>query len=100
MRIKFDKEYLKYYTYAALGVITMILFYKISDNLGFVRSGAIDMIETGFELLLLVLLEAVRSYFLFRPMRWMEKQGLKNSKGSESNPKSVKELTILAAYGM
>lgn len=36
MRIKFDKQYLKYYTYAVLGVITIILFYKILDNLGFI----------------------------------------------------------------
>ena len=40
MRIKFDKQYLKYYTYAVLGVITIILFYKILDNLGFWNSAA------------------------------------------------------------
>ena len=44
VRIKFDKEYLKYYTFAALGMISAVIFYHIQDNLGFVLSGAASVI--------------------------------------------------------
>ena len=76
MRIKFDKQYLKYYTYAVLGVITIILFYKILDNLGFILSAVSHVVGSAFEILLPIIMGAVLAYFLFRPMRWIEKKSL------------------------
>ena len=77
MRIKFDKQYLKYYTYAVLGVITIILFYKILDNLGFILSAISNVVGSAFEILLPIIMGAVLAYFLFRPMRWIEKKAFK-----------------------
>ena len=84
MRIKFDKQYLKYYTYAVLGVITIILFYKILDNLGFILSAVSNVVGSAFEILLPIIMGAVLAYFLFRPMRWIEKKAFKYIKGSEN----------------
>lgn len=98
MRIKFDKQYLKYYTYAVLGVITIILFYKILDNLGFILSTISNVVGSAFEILLPIIMGAVLAYFLFRPMRWIEKKAFKHIKGSEKKPKLVRLLAVLVIY--
>ena len=98
MRIKFDKQYLKYYTYAVLGVITIILFYKILDNLGFILSAVSNVVGSAFEILLPIIMGAVLAYFLFRPMRWIEKKAFKYIKGSEKKPKLVRLLAVLVIY--
>ncbi|MEF9917856.1 MAG: hypothetical protein RR310_02260 [Eubacterium sp.] len=84
MRLKFNKEYLKYYTYAILGLITLILFYKISDNLGFIQSSIVEISEIR----ILQIQLPIVICFLIRPKRWMNKQVFKDMKDD------FKDLTL------
>lgn len=94
MRIKFDKEYLKYYTYAALGVITMTLFYRILDHLGFVLSGITYTAGAVLGYLQSFLFKAERIFFLFRPMRRIEQQALNSLKKPDKIPKTLKAVDL------
>ncbi len=98
MRIKFSKEYLKYYAYAVLGVISIILFYKILDNLGLILSSIGFAISSLFDILLPILLGGVLAYFLFRPMRWLERKAKDWWGWAGKHPKQVRLLSIVIVY--
>lgn len=98
MRIKFSKEYLKYYAYAVLGVISIILFYKILDNLGLILSSIGFAISSLFDILLPILLGGVLAYFLFRPMRWLERKAKDWWGWAGRHPKQVRLLAIVIVY--
>ena len=83
MRFKLDKQHLKYYAYAVLGVISVILFYKVLDNLGLIITTTGQVIQDIFGMLLPIILGGVLAYFLFRPMRWFERKIFKYIKGTQ-----------------
>lgn len=98
MRFKLDKQYLKYYAYAVLGVISVILFYKVLDNLGLIITTTGQVIQDIFGMLLPIILGGVLAYFLFRPMRWFERKIFKYIKGTQAHPKKVRFTAIVIVY--
>ncbi|MGL6294045.1 AI-2E family transporter, partial [Eubacterium aggregans] len=98
MRFKLDKQYLKYYAYAVLGVISVILFYKVLDNLGLIITTTGQVIQDIFGILLPIILGGVLAYFLFRPMRWFERKIFKYIKGTQAHPKKVRFTAIVIVY--
>ena len=88
MRIKFDKQYLKYYTYAVLGVITIILFYKILDNLGFILSAVSHVVGSAFEILLPIIMGQCWPTFCSVPCGGLRKKPLSTLREVRKNQNS------------
>lgn len=73
MRIKLEKKYRSLLVYTVLAVTAAIIAYKVIDNLGLILWGIGTGISFVFNILLPLLIGAVVAYFLFRPMRWLER---------------------------
>ncbi|UYO63479.1 AI-2E family transporter [Acetobacterium wieringae] len=98
MKFKIDQELVKKYSYLLVGILILILSYKLLDNFGVVTQTLSGMITRTLEVLMPILLGVVLAYFLFRPMRGVEKFIFKTVPRSQNKARVVRLLSILIVY--
>lgn len=98
MKLKFDIELVKKYSYLLVGAIALIFIYKILDNFGLIANAFSGAIGGAFEILMPILTGVVLAYFLFRPMRGIEKFVFKMIPKSQEHSGGVRLIAILIVY--
>ncbi|WP_303871964.1 AI-2E family transporter [Acetobacterium wieringae] len=98
MKFKLDTELVKKYSYLLVGILILILTYKLLDNFGVVTETLNGMLTQTLEVLMPILLGVVLAYFLFRPMRGIEKFIFRMIPGSQSKERVIRLLSILIVY--
>jgi len=98
LKFKIDQELVKKYSYLLVGILILILSYKLLDNFGVVTQTLSGMITRTLEVLMPILLGVVLAYFLFRPMRGVEKFIFKTVPRSQNKARVVRLLSILIVY--
>ena len=98
MKLKFDMELIKKYCYLLVGAIALIFIYKILDNFGSITTIIFSAIGSIFGILMPILIGVVLAYFLFRPMRGIEKFVYKMIPKSQEHTGGVRLIAILIVY--
>jgi len=98
LKLKFDIELVKKYSYLLVGAIALIFIYKILDNFGLIANAFSGAIGGAFEILMPILTGVVLAYFLFRPMRGIEKFVFKMIPKSQEHSGGVRLIAILIVY--
>lgn len=98
MKLKIDKELIKKYSYFLVGALVLLLIYKILDNFGIIASTFIKTIREIFVVLMPVFIGGVLAYFLFRPMRSIEKFIFKIFPKSRNQSRTVRMIAIVIIY--
>ena len=98
MKLKFDMELIKKYCYLLVGAIALIFIYKILDNFGSITTIIFSAIGSIFGILMAILIGVVLAYFLFRPMRGIEKFVYKMIPKSQEHTGGVRLIAILIVY--
>lgn len=98
MKVKIDKELVKKYSYFLVGALILLFIYKILDNFGMIASTVVNTVGSIFEILMPILIGVVLAYFLFRPMRGVEKFIFKVIPKSQNRPRGVRLIAILILY--
>ena len=98
MKFKIDMELVKKYSYFLVGALILVLIYKLLDNFGVVTATIGGTITSTLEVLMPILAGVVLAYFLFRPMRGIEKFVLKTIPKSQSRARTVRLISILIVY--
>ncbi|PKM59380.1 MAG: AI-2E family transporter [Firmicutes bacterium HGW-Firmicutes-4] len=91
-------ELVKKYSYFLVGALILVLIYKLLDNFGVVTATIGGTITSTLEVLMPILAGVVLAYFLFRPMRGIEKFVLKTIPKSQSRARTVRLISILIVY--
>jgi predicted PurR-regulated permease PerM len=91
-------ELVKKYSYFLVGALILLLIYKLLDNFGVVTATIGGTITSTLEVLMPILAGVVLAYFLFRPMRGIEKFVLKTIPKSQSRARTVRLISILIVY--
>ena len=98
MRIKWDRQYLKYTFYASLTIVIAIAFYHVIDNL----SVFADSIRITFKwlrrLLSPFIIAGFIAYLLNPGVRWFETRFYRRIFGKEKNAKMRRNISILSVY--
>ncbi|MDR5659146.1 AI-2E family transporter [Serpentinicella sp. ANB-PHB4] len=98
MKIKWDKQYLKYSLYATLTVVLSIMFYQILENVGVL----INLISDHFRLLRIILspfiIGAFIAYLLNPGVRWLEKNVFLKINAIKSRRRLIRTLSILTIF--
>ena len=98
MKLKFDRELIKKYCYLLVGAVALIFIYKILDNFGSITTIIFSAIGSIFGILMPILIGVVLAYFLFRPMRGIEKFVYKIMPKSQEHTGGVRLIAILIVY--
>jgi predicted PurR-regulated permease PerM len=98
VKFKIDMELVKKYSYFLVGALILVLIYKLLDNFGVVTATIGGTITSTLEVLMPILAGVVLAYFLFRPMRGIEKFVLKTIPKSQSRARTVRLISILIVY--
>ena len=98
MKLKFDMELIKKYCYLLVGAVALIFIYKILDNFGSITTIIFSAIGSIFGILMPILIGVVLAYFLFRPMRGIEKFVYKMIPKSQEHTGGVRLIAILIVY--
>ena len=98
MKLKIDKELIKKYGYFLVGVLILLLIYKILDNFGIIASTFTKTIREIFVILKPIIFGGVLAYFLFRPMRSIEKFIFKIFPKSQNQSRIVRMVAIVIIY--
>ena len=98
MKFKIDKELVKKYGYILVSAIILLLVYKILDNFGMIADTVGGILGSAVEVLRPILLGVVLAYFLFRPMRGIEKFIFKVIPKSLNHSRIVRLIAILVVY--
>ncbi|RQD70985.1 MAG: AI-2E family transporter [Tindallia sp. MSAO_Bac2] len=98
MRIKWDRQYLKYTFYASLTIVIAIVFYHVIDNL----SVFADSIRITFKwlrkLLSPFIIAGFIAYLLNPGVRWFETRFYRRIFGKEKNAKMRRNISIFSVY--
>lgn len=95
-----DKEFLKKYGYLFLGVIFLILFYKLLDSFGSIFYNINLFLKGIVSVLMPILIGVVVAYFLFKPMHGIEKSIFKLFPKTEKKPRIIRLLATLFVYAV
>lgn len=98
MKFITDKEFLKRYGTLFLGVILLILFYKLLDSFGSIFLTITLFLQSVVSVLMPILIGVVVAYFLFRPMQGVERFIFKIFEKAQKKPKMVRLLATLFVY--
>ncbi|WP_242852546.1 AI-2E family transporter [Acetobacterium bakii] len=98
MKLKLDMELIKKYSYILVGALLLIFIYKILDNFGTVANTFLNTLRGIIKILMPILIGLVLAYFLFRPMRGIEKFIYKLLPKSRKHPGGVRLGAILIVY--
>jgi len=98
VKVKLDKELIKKYGYFLAGALILLFIYKILDNFGIIASTFSNAIGDFFVIIEPILIGGVLAYFLFRPMRSLEKSIFKMMPKSQNRPRMVRIVAILVVY--
>jgi len=98
LKLKFDRELIKKYCYLLVGAVALIFIYKILDNFGSITTIIFSAIGSIFGILMPILIGVVLAYFLFRPMRGIEKFVYKIMPKSQEHTGGVRLIAILIVY--
>ena len=98
VKFKIDMELVKKYSYFLVGALILLLIYKLLDNFGVVTATIGGVITGTLEVLMPILVGVVLAYFLFRPMRGIEKFVFKTIPKSQSQGRMVRLISILVVY--
>ncbi len=98
MRMKWDRQYLKYTFYASLTIVIAIIFYHMIDNLAIFA----DTIRIGFKwlrkLLSPFIIAGFIAYLLNPGVRWFETRFYRRVLGKEKNAKLRRNISIFSVY--
>lgn len=98
MRIKWDREYLKYTLYASLTIMIAIAFYHVVDNLS-VFVGTIGVAFRWVRKLLSPFIIAAFIAYLLNPgVRWFETKVFSKIKGFEKKHRLKRNLSIFVVF--
>ncbi|WP_145972725.1 AI-2E family transporter [Acetobacterium woodii] len=100
MKFKIDMELVKKYGYFLVGALILLLMYKILDNFGAIATSIGSVITGTLEVLMPILIGIVLAYFLFRPMRGIEKFIFKVVPNSQNKSRGVRLISILIVYAI
>ncbi|PKM48773.1 MAG: AI-2E family transporter, partial [Firmicutes bacterium HGW-Firmicutes-6] len=95
---KIDMELVKKYSYFLVGALILVLIYKLLDNFGVVTATIGGTITSTLEVLMPILVGVVLAYFLFRPMRGIEKFVFKTIPKSQNRARTIRLISILIVY--
>ena len=98
MKLKFDRELIKKYCYLLVGALVLIFAYKFLDNFGSIINTIFSVFASAFKLLMPIFIGLVLAYFLFRPMRGIEKFVFKKIPKSQNHSGMVRLISILIIY--
>ncbi len=98
MKFKIDMELVKKYGYFLVGALMLLLIYKILDNFGVITTSIGTAITGTLEVLMPILVGIVLAYFLFRPMRGIEKFIFKTVPSSQTKARGIRLVSILIVY--
>lgn len=98
MKLKLDMELIKKYSYILVGALLLIFGYKILDNFGSIANNFSNAIGEIFKIVMPILIGLVLAYFLFRPMRGIEKFIYKFIPKSQNHTGGVRLGAILVIY--
>lgn len=98
MKLKIDKELVKKYGYILVGATILLLVYKILDNFGIIADSIAGFLTSALDVLKPILLGVVLAYFLFRPMRGIEKLIFRMIPKSQGHSRGVRLIAILIVY--
>lgn len=98
LKFKLDTELIKKYSYFLVGAFILLLIYKFLDNFGVVTATIGSVITGTLEVLMPILVGVVLAYFLFRPMRGIEKFVFKTIPKSQNQERTVRLMSILIVY--
>ena len=98
MKFKIDMELVKKYSYFLVGALILLLIYKLLDNFAVVTATVGGVITGALEVLMPILVGVVLAYFLFRPMRGIEKFVFKTIPKSQNQPRTIRLISILIVY--
>lgn len=98
MKLKFDRELIKKYGGFLAGAVALIFIYKFLDNFGLITTIIFSAFGHVFEILMPILIGLVLAYFLFRPMRGIEKFIFKIIPKSQNHSSAVRLISILVVY--
>ncbi|WP_414151211.1 AI-2E family transporter [Acetobacterium carbinolicum] len=100
MKFKIDLELVKKYSYFLVGVLILVLIYKLLDNFGVVTATVGGFITRTLEVLRPILVGVVLAYFLFKPMRGIEKFIFKTIPKSRDKAGAIRLISILIVYAI
>ena len=98
VKFKIDMELVKKYSYFLVGALILLLIYKLLDNFAVVTATVGGVITGALEVLMPILVGVVLAYFLFRPMRGIEKFVFKTIPKSQNQPRTIRLISILIVY--
>lgn len=98
MKHKIDVELVKKYSYFLVGILILLLIYKLLDNFGVVTATIGGFITGTLEVLRPILLGVVLAYLLFKPMRGIEKFIFKTIPKSQNKAGAIRLISILIVY--
>jgi predicted PurR-regulated permease PerM len=100
LKFKIDLELVKKYSYFLVGVLILVLIYKLLDNFGVVTATVGGFITRTLEVLRPILVGVVLAYFLFKPMRGIEKFIFKTIPKSRDKAEAIRLISILIVYAI
>jgi len=100
LKFKIDLELVKKYSYFLVGVLILVLIYKLLDNFGVVTATVGGFITRTLEVLRPILVGVVLAYFLFKPMRGIEKFIFKTIPKSRDKAGAIRLISILIVYAI
>jgi len=98
LKHKIDVELVKKYSYFLVGILILLLIYKLLDNFGVVTATIGGFITGTLEVLRPILLGVVLAYLLFKPMRGIEKFIFKTIPKSQNKAGAIRLISILIVY--
>lgn len=93
-----DKEFFKKYSTLFFGVILILLFYKLLDSFGSIFYNINLFLQGIISVLMPILIGVVVAYFLFKPMKGVERFIFKLFEKAKKKPKIVRILSTLFVY--
>jgi predicted PurR-regulated permease PerM len=98
VKFKIDMELVKKYSYFLVGALILLLIYKLLDNFTVVTATIGGVMTGTLEVLMPILVGVVLAYFLFRPMRGIEKFVFKTIPKSQNRARTIRLISILIVY--
>ncbi|MBK5245078.1 MAG: AI-2E family transporter [Eubacteriaceae bacterium] len=98
MKLKFDRELIKKYCYLLVGALVLIFAYKFLDDFGSIINTVFSVFASAFHILMPIFIGLVLAYFLFRPMRGIEKFVFRLFPKSLNYSRMVRLIAILIVY--
>lgn len=101
-KVKFfeEREFLKKYGYLFLGALLLLLFYKLLNSFGSVFFNIKLFFGSIISVLMPILIGIVVAYFLFKPMRGIEKYIFKFFPKTKKKPGIIRLLSTLFVYAI